>query len=64
MLAPDGFPGADIVNRLPVEVRDAVLACLDELLKLDLEGWRVALACLLAEFQLAEAQAVADRRLH
>jgi hypothetical protein len=57
MLAPDDLPGADIINRLPAEVRAAVLACLNELSALDLEGWRIAVACLLAEFQLAEFRA-------
>jgi hypothetical protein len=57
MLAPDTLPGADVINRLPIDVRAAVLACLEELAELDHEGWRIALACLLAEFQIAELRA-------
>jgi len=57
MPALDPLLGADIIARLPVEVRLAVEACIAELAKLDLEGWRIALACLLAEFQLAELRA-------
>jgi hypothetical protein len=61
MLAPNTLPGADVINRLPVEVRAAVLACIGELVALDLEGWRIGLACLLAEFQLVEARAAGWR---
>jgi hypothetical protein len=61
MLAPDNLPGADIINRLPIEVRAVILACMNELAALELEGWRVALACLLAEFRLAEARAAGWR---
>jgi hypothetical protein len=54
---------AEIIARLPPEVRDAVRACLTDLADLDLEGWRIALACLLAEYQIAEARAASGGRL-
>jgi hypothetical protein len=41
--------GTDIIARLPIETRDAVLAYLAELKRLPLEDRAVAVACLMAE---------------
>ena len=51
-------------ERRVVWKRLAVEACIAELAKLDLGGWRIALACLLAEFQLAELRAGKRQRPH
>jgi hypothetical protein len=54
----------DILARLPVPARVAIEACMAELVRLDLENWRVTLACLLAEFQIAEQRAAQRRWLN
>jgi hypothetical protein len=58
------FSSPDVLNRLPAPARAAIEACMAELVALDLENRPIMLACLLAEFQLAERRAAARRWLH
>jgi hypothetical protein len=58
------FSSPDILARLPQPAQSAIKACMAELVALDLENWRITLACLLAEFQLAERRAAARGRPH
>jgi hypothetical protein len=54
----------DIIARLPAPARVAIAACMAELAKLDLENWRITLAALLVEFEIAERRAAEHRRPH